>query len=133
MKSSIKTRTCWQICEEAKLYFKLRKKFCLAIIKISKTLAIYSFVLHIVMLSGMFEPPSGPSDFGPGIVGGQQDGRLDRRKMEIKVAPAGVVGVAVRSNADLSSSETSAADEELEDVSGQDCKNVLIRLLDSCI
>ncbi|GFR83234.1 protein FAM179B-like [Elysia marginata] len=65
---------------------------------------------------GMFEPPSAPSDFGPGIIGGQsQDGRLDRRKMEVKAAPPGVVGIAVRSNADLSSSETSAADEDYED------------------
>ncbi|KAK3737948.1 hypothetical protein RRG08_028572 [Elysia crispata] len=65
---------------------------------------------------GMFEPPSVSSDFGPGIVGGQShDGRLDRRKMEVKAAPAGVVGIAVRSNADFSSSETSAADEDLED------------------
>lgn len=44
--------------------------------------------------------------------------RLERRRMDVKTIPAGVVGVAMHSTADLSSysSETSGVDEDFDDV-----------------
>ncbi|XP_035828901.1 TOG array regulator of axonemal microtubules protein 1 [Aplysia californica] len=47
-------------------------------------------------------------------VGQSQDSRLDRRRQDMKAAPPGVVGVAVRSTADLStySSDVSGPDED---------------------
>ncbi|CAL1537741.1 unnamed protein product [Lymnaea stagnalis] len=65
---------------------------------------------------GMFDT-SPNSDHTPPAVAQSHDGRLDRRKAEVKAAPAGVVGIAVRSTADLSSygSESSGPVDDWED------------------